>query len=217
MTTRIYLIRHGGTAASTEDRFSGNTDIDLSDDGRQQAAALAERLADDDIAAIYSSPMRRTIDTARIVGEPHHLTPIIRESLKEIHHGHWETMLREDVERLYPEEYAAWVEDPFTFAPLGGKPGVMVMAEALPTIREIVANHPGQSVAVVSHKATIRLILCGLLGIDGRRYRTLLDQSPASLNILDFKNPARARLILFNDISHYVNAISDIINPPDSI
>lgn len=126
-------------------------------------------------------------------------------------------MLREDVERLYPEEYAAWVEDPFTFAPLGGKPGVMVMAEALPTIREIVANHSGQSVAVVSHKATIRLILCGLLGIDGRGYRNLLDQSPASLNILDFKDPAQARLILFNDISHYVNAISDIINPPDSI
>ena len=60
MTTRIYLIRHGGTAASTEDRFSGNTDIDLSDDGRRQAATLAKRLTDDDIAAIYSSLVQQS-------------------------------------------------------------------------------------------------------------------------------------------------------------
>jgi probable phosphoglycerate mutase len=114
-------------------------------------------------------------------------------------------MSRADVERQYPEEYAAWQEDPFTFAPQGGESGLSVMARALPVIREIVLSHVGQTVAVVSHKATIRLILSSLLGFDARGYRDRLDQSPACLNILDFKDPMRARLMLFNDVSHYVD------------
>lgn len=205
MTTRIYLIRHGETQLSAEDRFSGGTEVDLSDNGRWQATCLAKRLADDDIAAFYCSPMRRTIETATIISAPYRMIPTFREGLREIHHGHWETMHRRDVEAQFPEEYAAWQEDPFTFAPEGGESGVMVMARALPVIREIVVNHAGQRVAVVSHKATIRLILSSLLGFDGRGYRDRLDQSPASLNILDFKDSVRARLMLFNDVSHYVD------------
>jgi broad specificity phosphatase PhoE len=204
-TTRLYLIRHGATNLSAEDRFSGGTEIDLSDEGRWQATCLANRLADDHIVAIYSSPMRRTVETASIVCQRYAFTPQMREGLREIHHGRWETMSRAEVETQYPDEYAAWQEDPFTFAPQGGESGVMVMARALPVIREIVLKHVGQSVAVVSHKATIRLVLCSLLGIDARGYRDRLDQSPACLNILDFKDPVRARLMLFNDVSHYVD------------
>jgi probable phosphoglycerate mutase len=114
-------------------------------------------------------------------------------------------MSRIAVERQFPEEYTAWQEDPFTFAPEGGESGVMVMARALPVIREIVLRHQGKTVAVVSHKATIRLILSSLLGFDARGYRDRLDQSPACLNIVDFKDPVRARLMLFNDISHYAD------------
>jgi probable phosphoglycerate mutase len=205
MTTRVYLIRHGETNLSAENRFSGGTDIDLSDKGRWQAACLAKRLADHKISAIYCSPMRRTIETASIISQPFHLTLNPREGLREIHHGRWETKPREEVEALFPEEYSAWQEDPFTFAPEGGESGVMVMARALPVIREIVLNHKGQTVAVVSHKATIRLILSCLLGFDARGYRDRLDQSPACLNILDFSDPVRARLMLFNDVSHYVD------------
>lgn len=204
-TTRLYLIRHGATSLSAEDRFSGGTEVDLSDEGRWQAECLARRLADDNIAAFYCSPMRRTVETASIVAAPFGMTPHPREGLREIHHGHWETLSRADVERLYPAEYAAWQEDPFTFAPEEGESGVMVMARALPVIRDIVVRHTGQTVAVVSHKATIRLILSSLLGFDARGYRDRLDQSPASLNILDFRDPVRARLMLFNDVSHYVD------------
>jgi probable phosphoglycerate mutase len=204
-TTRLYFIRHGATELSTEDRFSGGTDVDLSDEGRWQAERLALRLADDPIVAFYCSPMRRTVDTASIVALPHNLTPQPRDGLREIHHGHWETMRRSDVEEQFPDEYAAWNADPFTFAPEGGESGLMVMARALPVIREIVVNHAGQTVAVVSHKATIRLVMSSLLGFDARGYRDLLDQSPACLNIVDFKGPVRARLMLFNDVSHYVD------------
>ena len=78
-----------------------------------------------------------------------------------------------------------------------------MLARALPVMREIVVRHAGQNVVVVSHKATLRLLLSSLLGFDARGYRDRLDQSPACLNVVDFKDPVRARLMLFNDISHY--------------
>jgi probable phosphoglycerate mutase len=70
---------------------------------------------------------------------------------------------------------------------------------------EIIRAHAGRNVIVASHKATIRLLLSSLLGFDPRRYRDNLDQSPAALNIVDFRDPSRARLTLFNDTSHYAH------------
>jgi probable phosphoglycerate mutase len=205
VSTRLYLVRHGATTLSAEDRFAGSTDVALSDEGRWQAARLGERLADDKIVAAYSSPMRRTVETARLVARPFGLAPEARDGLREIDHGRWEGCTRAEIEARYAEEYAAWEADPFTFAPEGGESGLTVMARALPVIREIVLHHPNQNVLVVSHKATIRLVISSLLGFDARGYRDRLDQHPCCLNILDFKDPVRARLMLFNDVSHYVD------------
>jgi broad specificity phosphatase PhoE len=204
-TTRIYMVRHGATQLSAEDRFAGAVDVELSDEGRFQAERLAERLADDSITAVYCSPLRRTKQTATILASPQNIPVFHQDGLREIHHGHWEGMRRADVEEQFPDEYAAWEEDPFTFAPHGGEAGVNVIARALPVIRAIVLEHRGQNVLVVSHKATLRLLISSLLGFDARGYRDRLDQSPASLNVLDFKDPVRARLMLFNDVSHYTD------------
>jgi len=203
--TRLYLVRHGATQLTAEDRFSGATGVDLSVEGRAQAERLAERLASEPISAVYASPLSRTVETATILAMPHRLPVVQRDGLREISHGHWEGMSRQDVETQFADEYAAWDADPFTFAPDGGESGVQVLARALPVIREIVVTHVGQNVLVVSHKATLRLLLSSLLGFDERGYRDRLDQSPACLNVIDFKDPVRARLMLFNDVSHYQN------------
>lgn len=205
MTTRLYLIRHGATVLSAEDRFAGSTDVDLSDEGRRQARRLAERLADDGLKAIYSSPMKRTLETAGALARPHRLSVQPEPDLREIDHGRWEGLRRADVEAAFPSEYAAWEEDPFTFAPQGGEAGLSVLARSLPVIRRVVLAHEGEKVAIVSHKATIRLLITSLLGFDARGYRDRLDQSPACLNILDFKDAVHVRLRLFNDVSHYVD------------
>lgn len=203
--TRLLLVRHGATMATEEDRFSGSSGAELSDEGRRQAARLGERLANHNITAVYSSPLSRALETARIIAGHCGIEPVTRDGLKEIGHGHWEGMKREDVERQFAAEYAAWEGDPFTFAPEGGESGVAVLARALPVIREIVASHPGGQLLVVSHKATLRLMLSSLLGFDPRGYRDRLDQSPACLNVVDFRDPVRARLMLFNDTSHYAD------------
>ena len=203
--TRLFLVRHGATAATEEGRFSGTSGAELSEQGRWQAARLGQRLAQHHITAIYSSPLSRALDTARIVGAQCGLEPVTRDALREIGHGHWEGMKREEVERDFGAEYAAWESDPFTFAPAGGESGLAVLARALPVIREIVTAHPGGQLLVVSHKATLRLVLSSLLAFDPRGYRDRLDQSPACLNVVDFKGPVHARLMLFNDTSHYAD------------
>lgn len=202
-TTRVFLVRHGATVLSAEDRFAGATDVELSDLGREQTRRLAARLSTEKIAAVYASPLGRTVETASILAEPHKLQIGTRDGLREISHGRWEQLTRREVEERFPEEASAWEEDPYTFAPEGGESGLAVTARALPVLIDLVRAHPCDEILVVSHKATIRLLLSSLLGFDPRRYRDNLDLKPASLTIVDFKDPTRARLSLFNDTSHY--------------
>jgi probable phosphoglycerate mutase len=188
---------------SAEDRFAGSTDVELSDEGRAQAASLGQRLRAERLDAIYTSPMSRTRETAAIVSAACTLPTAVSDGLREIAHGHWEGLTRHEVEQRFPAEYASWEADPFTFAPRGAETGAAVLARALADIRPILDRHVGQRVLIVSHKATIRLLLSSLLGFDPRGYRDRLDQAPACLNVLDFRDPVRARLMLFNDTSHY--------------
>jgi broad specificity phosphatase PhoE len=204
--TRVFIVRHGATVLSAEDRFAGVTDVQLSEEGREQARRLAERLRDEKIAAVYASPLGRTVETARILAAPHNLQVQTCDGFREISHGHWEGMKRREVEEKFPDEMAEWEKDPYTFAPEGGESGLAVTARALPALIDLVREHPGENILIVSHKATIRLLLSSLLGFDPRRYRDNLDQKPAALNIVDFRNPTRARLTLFNDTSHYDKA-----------
>jgi len=201
--TRVFMVRHGATVLSAEDRFAGVTDVRLSEEGREQARHLAERLSCEKIAAVYASPLARTVETARILATPHGLEVQTRDGFREISHGHWEGMKRREVEERFPQEMAEWERDPYTFAPAGGESGLAVTARALPALIDLVREHPGENILIVSHKATIRLLLSSLLGFDPRRYRDNLDQKPAALNIVDFRDPTRQRLTLFNDTSHY--------------
>jgi broad specificity phosphatase PhoE len=201
--TRVFLVRHGATVLTAENRFAGSVEVPLSEEGREQARRLALRLGEEPIAAVYASPLARAAETARIAAEPHGLPVRTDPRLREISHGQWEEMARTEVEERFPEEVAAWEADPYTFAPEGGETGLEVTARALPAVLELVRAHPGESILIVSHKATIRLLLSSLLGFDPRRYRDNLDQSPAALNIVDFRSTTHARLTLFNDTSHY--------------
>ena len=108
MSTRIFLIRHGATVLTAEDRFAGATDVELSDEGREQARLLGQRLSTEEVAAVYASPLDRTVETAKIIAAPHGLEVQKRDGLREISHGRWEQMTRREVEEKFPEEAAAW-------------------------------------------------------------------------------------------------------------
>lgn len=199
-----------------EDRFAGSIDVPLSDVGRDQAGRLARRLRSEPLTAVYASDLQRAVETARIIADPHGIEVASLPAFREIAHGHWEEMTRDDVEERFPEEVAAWDDDPFSFAPRDGETGLAVTARALPALLDLVRTHRGEKILIVSHKATIRLLLSSLLGFDPRRYRDNLDQSPAALNVVDFREPTRARLTLFNDTSHHSEGGLAIPPVPDA-
>jgi probable phosphoglycerate mutase len=210
MTTRVYLVRHGATELTAEDRFAGAIDVLLSDEGREQARLLGNRLSADPISIAFASPMTRTMDTAALIAAAHGIpiTPV--DGLREIAHGRWERKTRAEVEKEFPDEYERYENDPFSFAPTEGESGLQVTARALPALLKIVQDNEDQRILIVSHKATIRLLLSSLLGFDPRKYRDRLDQSPCALNILDFKDVTHPRLTLFNDTSHYCGDVPEV-------
>ncbi len=208
MPTRIYLVRHGATDLTTDDYFAGSSDVPLSDEGHRQVARLAERLRREKFAAVYASPLQRTMETAHTLALPHALAPIADPALREIDYGHWEGLPRALVETRFADEYARWQEDPFVVAPQGGESGVNVLNRLLPAVRAIVERHRQRTVLVVSHKGSNRLLISSLLGLDPRGYRERLEQSPAALNVIEFAPERHARLCLFNDVAHYAAAVA---------
>lgn len=207
MKTRVLLVRHGSTVFSAEDRFAGSSDVELSDEGRRLAGLLRDRLAPVKIDAVYCSDMQRTRDTAAIISSGHKVIATPVSELREIDHGKWEGMVHKDVEKKFAGEYAVWSADPFATAPPGGESGLHVLSRALPALRKIVSDHPGQTLLVVSHKATNRLLLCSLLGIDPRFYRDRLAQDLTCLNVIDFSDPSTGKVVLLNDTSHTGNPL----------
>jgi probable phosphoglycerate mutase len=200
---RILLVRHGNTTAP-EGVFAGTTDNPLSDRGRGQAALLAERLAAEKVDAVYCSDKSRAMETADIICKPHRLVAIASSDLREICHGRWEGRTKDEVVKEWPDEYAEWESDPYLFAPEGGEPAIEVVQRVIPFVRGIVRSSMGKTVVIVSHKATLRLVIAHYMGIPHRLYRDLFELDQASLSTLVFKRDNQAKLLLFNDTSHYV-------------
>jgi broad specificity phosphatase PhoE len=201
--TRILLVRHGATTSTADDRFAGSSDVELSAEGIAMVAKLSQRLAGVKIDAAYSSHMRRAIDTAASIAKPHGIIPIARKDLREIDHGHWEGVPHKEVEQKFAAEYSAWSTDPLNTTIPGGESGRDVLNRSRKAIEQIVREHAGQTVLVVSHKATNRLLLADWLGFDPRRYRDRLAQDLACLNIVLFRGPSGPQVQLLNDTSHY--------------
>jgi len=202
MKTTVFLVRHGETQWTVEDRFNGHTDMSLTDYGRSQAKHLALRLGEESIIAAYCSPLRRCVETATLVAEPHIITPIIRDGLVELDYGAWDGMPRQEIAVQYPDEWTAWVKDPAVVAPPQGETGYAALTRSVAVLREIVVQHVGQAILVVAHKAINRLLLCEILGIPPRNYRSRIEQFACALNCIEWHND-EPLVTLVNDTSHY--------------
>jgi probable phosphoglycerate mutase len=208
MTTRVLLVRHGDTQASKDGRFAGANDIPLSKEGRIHASELSVRLSRYPLDAIYASSMQRTRETAGFTAHVHGLEVTPVPELREMNHGVWDGKNREEILALYGQApIDAYDRDPFHFRPENGESGEDVLKRAAPKLSELVKKHDGQSILVVAHKTTNRLLICKFLGLDPQQYRDKLAQRPACLNVLLFPNENEAQLLLLNDIGHY--AMSD--------
>ena len=186
MSLTLYLLRHGQTAHSRENDFCGSLDAELTPDGVAMARCFAAAYKKVPWAAVYSSPKKRTLATAAPLCEAIGQTPQVRDGLREIAYGAWEGMNVETVDRDYHDDYIRWTADPAWYPPTGGETAVTIAGRVLPVIEEITAAYPNGNVLVVSHKATIRITLCSLLGIDVGRFRYRLGCPVGSVSVVEF-------------------------------
>ena len=186
MSLKIYLLRHGETEYSQKGTFCGAIDADLTAEGSQMAQFFAEAYRAIPWTAVYVSPMKRAIATAQPLCDTLNLTLQIRDGLREIGYGAWEDQEQDYVKQHYEQDFMRWQTDPAWNPPTGGETAIQIAARALPVITEIESRHKEGNVLLVSHKATIRIILCSLLGIDVGRYRDRINAPAASVSIVKF-------------------------------
>ncbi|WP_055073873.1 histidine phosphatase family protein [Pseudanabaena sp. 'Roaring Creek'] len=186
MSLNLYLLRHGETTYSITGGYCGELDPDLTDNGVKMAIAFGK--AHQAIAwdAVFVSPMKRTIATAKPLCEAIGAEMQFREGLKELRYGKWEGLSNEFVRENYKDDYLRWLSEPAWNPPTGGETAVQLASRASLVVAEIQEIYPSGNVLVVSHKATIRVILCNLLGIDLGRYRDRIDVPAASLSVVQF-------------------------------
>ncbi|MCL6436596.1 MAG: histidine phosphatase family protein [Leptolyngbyaceae cyanobacterium HOT.MB2.61] len=186
MSLHLYFLRHGETIYSQTGGYCGELDPDLTPEGLQMAEAFADAYRSLAWTAIYVSPMKRTIATAKPLCEATGIEMQLRDGLKEIRYGQWEGKTQEEVKEHYLEDYIHWMTEPAWNAPTGGETAIEIASRASLVIAEIENRYTNGNVLVVSHKATIRIILCNLLGIDLGRYRDRIDCPAASLSVVKF-------------------------------
>jgi broad specificity phosphatase PhoE len=186
MVLTLYFLRHGQTTYSRANAFCGSLDPELTADGTEMAESFAAAYKTKPWAAIYSSPMKRTIATAEPLAAAIGLPFNLRDGLKEINYGEWEGKSVAEVTAAYHDEYLRWTADPAWNPPTGGESAVVIATRALAVIEEIKHNFSDGNVLVVAHKATIRIILCGLLGIDVGRFRFRLGMPVGAVSVVEF-------------------------------
>ncbi|MBY0357546.1 MAG: histidine phosphatase family protein [Candidatus Obscuribacterales bacterium] len=186
MTINLYLLRHGETEFSKGGGFCGNTDIALTESGKQMAEQFADAYDKFPWQDIYCSPSKRAVDTALPLATRLGLELKKRDGLKEIDYGEWEGLTLEYVLEHQGAEYAKWESEPGWNSPPGGETAYEIASRAMRVISEVIETHKKGNVLVVSHKATIRIIICNLLGIELGRYRDRIDIPAASLSLLKF-------------------------------
>jgi alpha-ribazole phosphatase len=187
--TRVVLVRHAATEESGRGRCYGRLDVELSPRGLRQAQALATELADLPLAAVYSSPLARALDTARPLAAAQGLEPAVLEALAELDFGEVEGLRYDEIESQRPELFRAWMNEPARVRFPGGEGLPDLRARVVPALAEIRARHVGHAVAVVAHGGVIRVVLADALGLeDGALFR--LDQAEGGVSVVDWLDGA---------------------------
>jgi probable phosphoglycerate mutase len=187
MPLRLHLLRHGQTPTSRDNVFCGaNLDPELTADGVAMAHAFAEAYAATPWRMIYAGPLQRTQVTARIIAQRVGLSYETREAITEIDYGRWDGLSEEMVDREFHDDFVRWTADPAWNAPTEGETAIALARRMLGVVEEVREEIPDGDVLFVTHKASIRALLCTLLGVDVGRFRFRFGCPTGSVSVVEF-------------------------------
>ncbi len=177
--TTLVLIRHGQTDWNLRGCWQGQADPPLNERGREQALRVAEYQSQFGFAALYSSDLRRAMETAQIIGAAVGLGVIPEPRLREINVGLWQGMLSADIQAQYPDEFRRWHESPLIAQPPEGEDIPALAVRVLGAINEIITRYPKRRVGVVAHELPIAISLCRSAGMGLEHVRELIPENGA--------------------------------------
>lgn len=199
--TKFYLIRHGETEWNIQNRYQGATDIPLSSVGKLQTQAIANRMKDYEVDAIYSSDLSRAFATAKSIAKEKNLDVYTLPQLREINFGEWEGYTISELERLYGEEYKRFFLEPHKYPFPGEGSMEAVQMRIKKAVDIITSNHDNKKIVIVSHGGILKVLIMTLLELDLSFYKSFW-LGNTSLSILDKKDTGKWVLSLLNDRCH---------------
>lgn len=176
MKTFLFLLRHGATRLNLETpyRLQGSeVDEPLVELGRKQSIGAQQLLQSVPLRAVYSSPMKRAMQTAAIVAQPHALPVIPLADLREGSVGRWENRTWPDIQASEPEAYQQFVSEPEKYGYAGGENFNQVLARVKPVMHQLLKHHAGQSIAVIGHQIVNRVLVADIMGLPMKQARTM--------------------------------------------
>jgi len=205
--TRLILIRHGETVANRNNIFRGRQDFPLNEVGIKQAQALAEHLYQragqiGKISAIYSSPLSRALDTAKPVAEKFGIEVIVDERFTNISLGEWEGVPHSEIAEKFPEKYHLWRTEPEKLTIPGGEKLADVQRRSVEGVMRIIERHPGETVAIVTHRAVLKPLIAGLIDLPAP-YFWKIHIDNAAYSVV-WHNPDRGFMIYQSNVNHYL-------------
>ena len=203
-TTHVLLIRHGQSRGNAEGRFGGHTDTPLSARGRRQAEALAKALVGEKFSAIYSSDLKRAVQTAEPLARVTRAKLITSDAFRERSVGVMEGLTFEEAAAQYPEQYAALLHRDFEHVLLGGESYRQTLDRASKKLDEIIEEHKGGRVAVFTHTGAICILSLHLMGaLDSPELKPVwIATANCGIARFDLRDDGFVRVLALNDTRH---------------
>lgn len=199
--TTLYLVRHCEAAGNIGRVFQGHIDAEISENGARQLDRLAERFRAIPLDIVYTSPLIRARRTAEAVNRWHGLPLITDDALKEINGGAWEGVPWAQLPERYPQESEHWIKSPWAFQPPDGEAMADVYDRMAQVLTRLAADHPGKTIAAVSHGCAIRNALCWAKGWPITELNAIAWCDNTAVSVLEFTD-GQPRVVLENDNSH---------------
>jgi broad specificity phosphatase PhoE len=196
---KLILARHGETVWNVEKIYRGRTDVNLDEVGIKQAELLGKYLSNWKLEAIYSSPLRRALDTANIVARYQKMGVHIAEGLIDFDYGEWQSLPEEEAKRLYPTLHNEWHNNPHKVKMPGGESLEDVRKRAVAIVNDVLPKYQG-SILLVSHRVVNKVLICSLLGLDNSHFWNI-NLDVGGITIFNYVD-GRFVLTRHNDTSH---------------
>jgi probable phosphoglycerate mutase len=197
---KLFLVRHGESEWNKLKKVQGQKDIPLTEKGIEQAKLIGKRLINEGIEKIYTSDLKRAYDTASIIGKMLNIEVIPSKELREINFGIWEGLTSDIIKSKFSKKHELWLKNPEMLKVEGAESILDLQLRAMNEINKIISDENIDNVLIVSHSATLKAIILGLLNMDIGYFKNMTLNN-VSLSIIEFRQYNRV-LTLLNDTSH---------------